>query len=302
MTGVPLELRADCNRCVGLCCVALAFAAAADFAFDKQPGDPCVHLGPDSQCAIHARLRDEGMSGCVAYDCFGAGQHLTQVTFQGGDWRQSPETAERMFDAFTVMRQLHELAWYLTEALALAAAGPVHPALRAALEGIEALTQQPADDLLAVDAAGRRLAIGALLDRASDLARAGVGPRTRRRALDRRGADLAGADLRGQDLQGISFRGATLILADLRCADLRLADLAGADLRDADLAGADLRGSLFLTQSQLQAANGDAGTRLSPSLARPAHWADVAMPSPRGRSTSGATSSSITHHANDHRP
>lgn len=276
MPGVPLELRADCSRCVGLCCVALAFAAAADFAIDKQPGDPCVHLGADSRCGIHARLRDEGMSGCVAYDCFGAGQHLTQVTFEGGDWRRSPETAERMFDAFSVMRQLHELAWYLTEALALAAARPVHRELKAALEAIETLTQQPAETILGVDVAARREAIGALLARASELARAGVGPRTRRRALDRRGADLASADLHGQDLRGISFRGATLILADLRRADLRLADLAGADLRDADLARADLRGSLFLTQSQLEAANGDAGTRLSPPLTRPAHWADVA--------------------------
>ena len=59
------------------------------------------------------------MPGCVAYDCFGAGQHVTQVTFAGADWRESPGTAERMFDVFAVMRQLHELAWYLTEALAL---------------------------------------------------------------------------------------------------------------------------------------------------------------------------------------
>lgn len=288
MTGVPLELRADCSRCVGLCCVALAFAAAADFAFDKQPGDPCVHLGLDSRCGIHARLRDEGMSGCVAYDCFGAGQHLTQVTFEGGDWRQSPETAERMFDAFSVMRQLHELAWYLTEALAMTAARPVQRELRVALGGLEALTRQPVDVILGVDVAARRATIGPLLATASDLTRAGVGPRTRRRALDRRGVDLAGADLRGQDLRGVSLRGATLILADLRCADLRLADLAGADVRDADLAGADLRGSLFLTQSQLETASGDPGTRLSPALTRPAHWADVAMPSPRRDSTSGA--------------
>ena len=110
-----------------------------------------------------------------------------------------------------------------------------------------------------MDVAGRRASIGALLGKASELARAGAGPRTRRRAKDRRGADLAGADLRGQDLRGANLRGALLVGADLRRADLRLADLAGADLRGANLAGADLRGSLFLTQSQLEAANGDPG-------------------------------------------
>jgi uncharacterized protein YjbI with pentapeptide repeats len=63
-----------------------------------------------------------------------------------------------------------------------------------------------------------------------------------------------------------------LIGADLSGADLRLADLIGADLRDADLSGADLTGAIFLVQAQLDAAKGDAGTRLSPSFTRPAHW------------------------------
>jgi len=272
LPGTQLELRADCGRCVALCCVALAFAASADFAFDKFAGDACPNLGPDFRCGIHARLREEGFPGCVAYDCFGAGQHLAQATFAGADWRRSPETAERMFGAFAVMRNLHELAWYLAEALAMAATRPVHPELRVALEEIESLTQEPADALLAMDIAGRRESIGALLGKASELARARVGSRTRRHAADRRGADLAGADLRGQDLRGANLRGAMLIGADLRGADLRLADLAGADLRGADLARADLRGSLFLTQFQLEAANGDSGTRLTTSLVRPVHW------------------------------
>jgi hypothetical protein len=33
-----LTLRADCERCFGLCCVAPAFAASADFAIDKDAG------------------------------------------------------------------------------------------------------------------------------------------------------------------------------------------------------------------------------------------------------------------------
>src|SRR5207245_11114112 len=90
--------------------------------------------------------------------------------------------------------------------------------------------------------------------------------------VDHRGADLIGKDLRGTDLRGANLRGAYLIGADLRGADLRGADLIGADLRGADLRGADLTGSLFLTQSQLDAANGDADTRLPPRLTHPAQW------------------------------
>jgi uncharacterized protein YjbI with pentapeptide repeats len=248
---VGLELRADCSRCLGLCCVAPSFAASADFAFDKPAGVACRHLGPDSRCEIHERLREAGMPGCVAYDCFGAGQHVTQVTMAGADWRESPESAERMIDVFNVMRQLHELAWYLVEALALKAAGPVHGELRTALDGVETLTREPADELMTADVAGRREAIVALLGQASELARAGSEGGPRRRERD---------------------RGALLIGADLRGSDLRLADLAGSDLRGADLRGADLRGALFVTQAQLEAASGDPGTLLSPSRARPAHW------------------------------
>ena len=61
--------------------------------------------------------------------------------------------------------------------------------------------------------------------------------------------------------------------ADLRGADLRGCDLIGADLRGADLRGADLRGALFLLQSQLDAAVGDAATRLDAAFTRPGHWA-----------------------------
>ena len=46
----------------------------------------------------------------------------------------------------------------------------------------------------------------------------------------------------------------------------------GADLRDADVRGADLSGCLFLAQAQLQAARGDAGTRIPAHLTRPARW------------------------------
>jgi uncharacterized protein YjbI with pentapeptide repeats len=68
------------------------------------------------------------------------------------------------------------------------------------------------------------------------------------------------------------LRGAYLIAADLSEADLRSADLIGADFRDANLSGADFTGSLFLTQFQINAAKGDARTKLPVSLNRPPHW------------------------------
>ncbi len=97
--------------------------------------------------------------------------------------------------------------------------------------------------LLELDVSAHRQDINALLLRTSELVRAKV----RHQNEDRRGADLSGADL-------------------------RVADLTGADLRGADLSGADLTGSIFLVQSQLDAAKGDASTKVPPPLTRPAHW------------------------------
>ena len=229
-------LRADCDNCFGLCCVAPAFARSADFAIDKPAGQACPNLQTDFRCGIHTSLRERGFPGCTVFDCLGAGQRISQVTFGGRDWRGSPELARGMYDVFPVMRQLHELLWYLTEAVGLPAAEPIRDRLGAALAETQRLTLGTPEELMAVDVAGHREGADVLLLRTSELVRSG------HRSLDRRGADL------------------------------RTADLIGADLRGADLGGADLTGSIFLTQAQLVAARGDLNTRLPAALTRPGHW------------------------------
>jgi uncharacterized protein YjbI with pentapeptide repeats len=276
--GHRVSLRADCERCVGLCCVAPAFSASADFAIDKDAGQACPHLQKDFRCRIHDRLRQRGFPCCTAYDCFGAGQKVAQVTFGGQDWRRTPEIAEHMFTVFGIMRQLHELLWYLSDALKLPSARPLHAELSRALEETERLTHHSPDALVELDVAAHRRDIIPLLLRTSELVRADV----RHQEIDLSGTDLIGHDLRGADLRGANLRGAYLIGADLRGADLRMADLTGADCRGTDLSGADLTTSIFLTQSQLDAAKGDLDTALPPSLTRPTHWPLSATPEHSG--------------------
>jgi uncharacterized protein YjbI with pentapeptide repeats len=272
--SADLSLRADCDSCFALCCVAPAFSASADFAISKGAGQPCPNLQQDFRCGVHTRLRPLGFPGCTVYDCFGAGQKVSQSTFGGRDWRQDRRTAEQMFAVFPIMRQLQELLWYLTEALTLQAVRPLHGELSRAIDDTERLTHTGPEELLELDVAEHRRGVNAVLVRASELVRAGAP----RRQKDLGGADLIGASLRGTDLRGANLRGALLIGADLRGADLRMADVIGADLRGADLAGADLTGSVFLTQSQLSSAKGDAGTRLPSSLTRPEHWPRSSTP------------------------
>ena len=94
-------------------------------------------------------------------------------------------------------------------------------------------------------------------------------------------ADLSRSDLSGQDLRSGTFRGTALRDADLRGTLLLAADLSGvdlgpadllADLRDAKVHKANLGDVLFLTQSQVNAMRGDAGTTLPDGIERPAHW------------------------------
>ncbi|MRN56158.1 pentapeptide repeat-containing protein [Paenibacillus sp. LC-T2] len=243
---------------------------------DKEAGNPCVNMQTDYRCGIHDNLRQLGFRGCTVYDCFGAGQKVSQHTFGGNDWQQVPASAKQMFEVFPIMWHLHELLWYLTESLTLQSAYPIHGALSAALNETERLTLLNADSLMELDVAAHRAAVNALLLKTSELVRTEARRQHKnssgRQKTYNRGADLIGAKLRGADLRGANLRGAYLIAADLRNADLRVADLIGADLRDTDLRGANLTESLFLTQAQLNAAKGDANTLLPPAFTRPTHW------------------------------
>jgi hypothetical protein len=165
------DLKPDCERCCALCCVAPAFAVSPDFAIDKGPGEPCPNLTREFRCGIHDRLRAEGFRGCVAYDCFGAGQKVTQVTFQGQDWRRSPHLAGQMFEAFGVMRQLHSLLVYLGEALALRAAQPLHGEIRRKLEEIGSCSLDSHEALIRVDVVAQKAEVNDLLLRVGELVR-----------------------------------------------------------------------------------------------------------------------------------
>jgi uncharacterized protein YjbI with pentapeptide repeats len=253
-------LEPDCARCVGLCCVALPFRVSHGFAFAKEAGEPCRHLDGSYRCSIHATLRESGMGGCTSYECFGAGQHVTQVLYAGATWREDPDGGEEMFAVFAVVQRLHEMLVLLGQAESLA---PSAELTRLRERVSRATTGTPAEVL---DVELDRLAalVGDALGRVSRDVR-GDGP-------SYAGHDLVGRDLRDDDLARADLRGALLIAADLHGCTLDRTDLLGADLRDADFSGADLATALFLTQPQLNSARGDASTVLPDGLRRPPAW------------------------------
>ena len=254
-------LEPDCARCVGLCCVALPFRESHGFAFAKDAGEPCRHLDDAHRCSIHASLLQVGMVGCTTYECFGAGQHVTQELYAGASWRDQPDRGEEMFEVFAVVQRLHEMLVLLGQAAALAPS----PALAELRDRVAGHTGGGAAAVLEVDLDRLTVRVGEVLRGVSASVR-GDGP-------SYAGQDWLGRDLRGTDLARADLRGALLIAADLRDAVLDRTDLLGADLRDTDLSGADLSTALFVTQPQLNSARGDAVTVLPPGLRRPAAWA-----------------------------
>ena len=160
-------LRPDCAHCAALCCVALAFDRSELFAFDKPAGEACGHLGADLRCKIHDERARRGFGGCVRYDCVGAGQRVTQM-FGGRDWRDAPALAVQMFEAFSLMRKVHDLLQLLCTAEKLPLT-PEQSGARAALE--QALL--PADGwnltaLRAFDQGTLPHKVGAFLDTLKD--------------------------------------------------------------------------------------------------------------------------------------
>ena len=273
------DLGADCANCFGLCCVALAFAVSADFPLDKPAGEPCRNLDDHDACRIHTQLRPSGFKGCTVFDCFGAGQKTSRHTFAGRSWRDDEQTRTAMFATFPIIRRLHELLWYLDQAISLVEADrDATPWLRR-FDQVRDLSNLPAERLLDLDIDAEYDRTRPLLIEASEIARRQVSirpGRRRGRSLGPRSlgpqAILMGVRLARADLRGVCLRGSTLIAADLTGARLSRCDLLGVDLRDADLSGADLVDAIYLTQMQVNSARGDAATRLPAGFQRPSHW------------------------------
>ncbi|KAA0955422.1 pentapeptide repeat-containing protein [Sporosarcina sp. ANT_H38] len=270
------NLTADCTKCFGLCCTALNIVASSDFPINKPAGTPCVNLQSDYGCQIHSNLRKRGFKGCTVFDCLGAGQVVSQVTFKGQSWRDNPEIGTKMFQVFPIMQQIHEMIAYAAEALSYDIPHALSKKLSVQLKEVQKLTNFDAEQLLSLDIVMYRFPLNKLLSETSKYIRESLitklpGTKNANNYNHER-ADWIGKKLIGKDLKAIDLRGAYLIATDMRNTDLRCVDFIGADLRDADLRGANLSTSMFLTQMQINSAKGDVKTLLPSHIQRPSHW------------------------------
>ncbi|POF29454.1 hypothetical protein [Roseibium marinum] len=101
-------LTPDCTNCAALCCVVFAFDKSESFAVDKAAGEVCANLDGCGRCKVFSKRQELGFKGCIAYDCHGAGQRVTQEVFGGKSWRNDTGLTIRMGAALSVLRRIHE--------------------------------------------------------------------------------------------------------------------------------------------------------------------------------------------------
>lgn len=259
------NLKIDCEKCSGLCCVALYCMKTDGFPANKEAGVPCKHLESDFRCDMHAQLVSKNMRGCLAYDCFGAGQKVTQTSYGNIDWKSAPDKADEIFQVFLAIVQLHQMEWYLLEALSLNKAEYLEADIQLLIAENEQMTNKPPAEILGLDVEGYREKVNQVLKQVSESIRT-------KAAGDKNAKDFFGKDFKKACLKERDFSMAYLIAANLEGCSLAGANFLGADLRDANLKNTDLRECVFLTQMQINSAKGNVQTRIPGYLTRPLSW------------------------------
>lgn len=257
------KLKIDCDNCSGLCCVALYCTKTDGFPENKDSGVPCKHLNSDFQCEIHTKLIELNMKGCLAYDCFGAGQKVTQDLFPNTPWNSNQEKSKLIFEVFLRVFQLHQMEWYLLESLTLVRDKHISENIEQLILRIEHVLEETYEDVLNFDISLFRLEVNRILKLISKQY-AGT------KQLN--GKDMIGKNFKMANLDGKDFSMSLLIAANLEGCSLKYTNFLGADLRDTSFKNTDLSSCLYLTQIQINSSIGNKNTILPKNLNRPISW------------------------------
>lgn len=263
----------DCENCCGLCCVVLYFSKLEGFPDDKEAGNACKNLQQDYTCSIHAQLSEQGLKGCMAYDCFGAGQQVTRLLAKMPNWNErSADDTAMIFKAYLKVMQMQQTLWYLAEASLLSLPELEERQIKLLLEEGRIMIKQPLERLQTLDAELFREKANHLLKQICTMINRQYYADGKIRMSEDSHKNYMGKNMKRKNLTGQDFSMSLLLAANLEQADLRGANFLGADLRDANLCNTDLSQCLFLTQIQMNSARGNQNTKIPSYLCRPASW------------------------------
>lgn len=262
------KMQIDCGACSGICCAALYYAKSEGFPCDKAPGEACRYLAKDFKCQIHDALGKKHLKGCMAYDCFGAGQFVMETFYKNTNWRKNPAIKDQLFETFLKVEQLFQMKNYLLQTAAMAPASALRGEVEGLLKENEALTLK-APTLSGYEAIeAHRDEVNKCIQKAADAVHYALHQKPRKITP----GQYLGKNFKCADLTGKDFTVSLLIAANLEGCKLVGANFLGADMRDTNIKNTDLSESLYLSQGQINAAKGNRATKLPSWLNRPISW------------------------------
>lgn len=270
--GIDLSIfepyKINCESCTGLCCVALFFSKSDGFPKDKKAGIACKNLQPDYKCKLYSQLSKHGLKGCMAYDCFGAGQYITRYIKGFPNWRTiSPKEAEQIFNSFLVVMRVHQTLWYLSQCLILQLPQPEKEKAKLLIDEGNMLIDISLERLAVLDTQPFCEKSNNFLKHICTIFKSYFSNSSKVSCNN-----YIGKNMKQKNLTGKDFSMSLLIAANLEQANLYGANFLGSDTRDTNICNTDLSQCLFLTQIQINSANGNNKTVLPPYLQKSKTW------------------------------
>lgn len=261
------QLKVDCAKCSGLCCTALFFSKIDGFPENKIAGKPCTKLQNNYRCKIHHELEKRNMKGCIGYDCFGAGQHVTQYIYQGKTWQTSKEKSKEIFDVFVIISQLYQIRYFLEESKIIIPAKGLWSDIQSLINENEALCSSTPQIILDIDTERYRNKVNIILKKVC-----GCITKCFKNSDNNRLIEFSGKNFKKRDMSGLDLSMKLLIAVNFDSCIFNGTVFLGADTRDTNFSNADLREAVFLTQGQINSAKGNRNTKLPPYLDYPVMW------------------------------
>ena len=262
------QLKVDCSQCSGLCCTALFFSKIDGFPENKIAGKPCTKLQNNYRCKIHHELEKRNMKGCIGYDCFGAGQHVTQYIYKGETWQTSKEQSKEIFDVFIIIFQLYQIRYFLEESRIVIPAKELWSDIENLINENEILCNSTKQSILDIDIDSYRNKVNILLKQVCASIIMSFKHNNNKKKL----TEFLGRSFKKRDMSGLDLSMKLLIATSFDSCIFDGTIFLGADTRDANFSNADLRESVFLTQGQINSAKGNRSTKLPKHLDYPVTW------------------------------
>lgn len=261
------ELKVDCSKCSGLCCTALFFSKTDGFPENKEAGKPCIKLQNNYRCRIHHELEKHKMKGCIGYDCFGAGQHVTQYIYKGETWQTSQEQSKEIFDVFVIIFQLYQIRYFLEESKIIIPAKELWGDIQNLINENEALCNSDPQSILEIDIESYRNKVNIILKQVCNSI-----IKCFKNSDNKRSTEFFGKSFKKRDMSGLDLSMKLLIATNFDSCIFDGTIFLGADTRDTNFSNADLRETVFLTQGQINSAKGNRNTKLPKYLDYPITW------------------------------